>query len=496
MGRLFRLLAVLLGSAVLGLLLFAGVVIGLRALQVAFFYEPLPAEHAEQKAAYLASLAPVDPATAPNVVVIFFDDLGYGDLSSYGSQLIRTPRIDQAAREGMRFTSFYSGSPVCTPSRAALLTGRYPVRSRTHRHVFFSEDSWIAWARKMLGVGNEIPRDEIMIPEILGAAGYATAMVGKWHLGGIPGHLPNDFGFDAYYGVLWSNDMQPLHVYRNAEIELRDETPIVNGGAFRDAETDVEMRGVDQRTLTRRYTEESIAFIEAHRDEPFFLYLAHTFPHVPHFADLAHAGESPGGVYGDVVEDLDRSTGAILDALDRLGLSDETLVLITSDNGADYNGSPGFLRGRKGDTYEGGQRVPLVARWPGRIPAGAVNDAMAMNIDFLPTALALAGLPAPEDRVLDGRDLTAVLEGAQASPHEALHYFSVPGGAIAASRGPRFKYIAESGDLGRSKPQLHDLARDQENHNLIALHPEPAARLRRAFETMRDALAENPRGWR
>ena len=485
------LLLVLIGVAVLG--------IGLRWLQVRFFYEPLGGERADEKQLYMEKIERVDPERAPNFVIVLFDDLGWGDLSSYGNRLIRTPSMDAAAAEGLRMTDFYSASPVCTPSRAALLTGRYPVRSFTHNHVFFSEASPIATVRRMLGQGNELPRDEILLPEALGAAGYATGMIGKWHLGGIDGHQPNDFGFQSFYGVLTSNDMQPLHVYRNRKIELRDETARLPMAAFRDEDSDIEMRGVDQRTLTRRYTEEAIRFVEKNRDRPFFLYLAHTFPHVPHFADSEHEGESSGGIYGDVVEDLDRSTGALLDALDRLALARDTLVLITSDNGADYNGSPGFLRGRKGEVYEGGQKVPMIARWPGHIRPGRVSDAMAMNIDLFPTLLSMAGVPLPRDRVIDGRDLSRLLmsDQEQASPHDLLFYFPVLRGNFpAGARSARFKYLASTGDVGRDKAILTDVHRDQEGHNLIRRFPEEGARLGEAVVSFGAELAENPRGWR
>ncbi len=496
MLRRLRGLSTFLGSILLLGLGLAIVVLGLRWAQVTFFYQPTEPEHAAEKAAYLASIGAVDPASAPRFVVIFFDDLGWGDLSSYGSELISTPHIDGAAAEGLRMTDFYSASPVCTPSRAALLTGRYPVRSGTHNHVFFPHGSPVGVARRMAGLGNELPTDEILLPEALGAAGYATGMIGKWHLGDLPGHLPNDFGFQEYLGVRYSNDMQPLHLYRNGEIEARDETPTIGWGAFRDEDEDAPMKGVDQRGLTRRYTEGAITFLEAHRDEPFFLYLAHTFPHVPHFADPEHAGSSEGGIYGDVVEDLDRSTGRILAALDRLGLAEQTLVLITSDNGADYNGSPGFLRGRKGEVLEGGQRVPMIARWPGRIAAGGVSDAIAMNIDVFPTLLALAGLPLPDDRVVDGADLSGLLEGSSPTPHDLVFYFPTTGGVPAGARDARFKYLASTGDLGRDKPMLSDVRRDREAHNLIRRFPEEGARLADAVQRLADDVESNPRGWR
>jgi arylsulfatase A-like enzyme len=490
-----RRLAMFVGVTVLGTVSLAVVVLLVRWAWVYWFYEPTKPEHAAQKAAYLASLPRVDAATAPRFVVILFDDLGYGDLSVQGNRLIHTPQLDRMAAEGLRMTQFYSASPVCTPSRAALLSGRYPVRSRTHQHVFFAEELFAATVRKMLGAANELPRDEILLPEALAAAGYATGMVGKWHLGGIPGHQPNDFGFQEYFGVLWSNDMQPLHLYRNRTIETRDETEFSRFGFF-DEDGPRTPRGVDQRLLTRRYTEEAIAFIERHRDQPFLLYLAHTAPHVPHFPDPEHAGSSAGGPYGDVVEDLDRSTGAVLAALERLGLATQTLVVVTSDNGADYEGSPGGLRGRKQETYEGGMRVPLLVRWPGRVSSGVVSEAMAMNIDLFPTLLGLAGLPLPPDRVIDGVDLTAVWRSGAASPHDLLFYFPTIGASPAAVRDARFKYLRETGQQWRSKPHLSDLLLDQEAHNLVKRHPEEASRLRAVLDTMTRAVQQNPRGWR
>jgi arylsulfatase A-like enzyme len=497
--RWMRGLATAIGGLLLLLILAAFLVSGIRWLQVTFFYEPLGGERDAEKQVYLDGIETVDSARPPNFVVVLFDDLGWGDLSSYGSPLIRTPRIDAVAAEGLRMTDFYSASPVCTPSRAALLTGRYPVRSETHNHVFFGESSPIATVRRMLGQGNELPRDEVLLPEVLAAAGYATGMIGKWHLGGIPGHLPNDFGFHSYYGVLTSNDMQPLHIYRDTEIEVRDETPRLMLGAFRDEDSDVEMKGVDQRTLTRRYTDEAIGFIEENKDRPFFLYLAHSFPHVPHFADPEHAGESPGGIYGDVVEDLDRSTGALLDAIARLGLADDTIVMITSDNGADYNGSPGNLRGRKGEVYEGGQKVPMIIRWPGRIEAGRVSGAMAMNIDLFPTLLSLAGVPLPTDRVIDGEDLSDFLSSEQdlEGPHDLLFYFPViSGDTPTAVRSADFKYLVSTDDTGRDKPSLTDVRLDQEGHNLIRRFPDEGIRLRGAIDVFIQDLEENPRGWR
>ena len=491
-------MALIVGALVLAVAVSLGVVLGLRLAQVRLFPSAPEGEHEEQKEAYLAAIEAVNPAEAPNFVVIFFDDLGYGDLSSYGNRLIDTPRIDRLAREGVRLTDFYAAAPVCTPSRAALLTGRYPVRSETHTHVFFPDEMPMGTLRRMGGYANELPKDEITIAEALRAAGYATGMIGKWHLGALPGHWPNDFGFDSYFGVHWSNDMLPLHLYRDDQVEVEDTTVVDNPiGAFRDEDMAFERTGgVDQTQLTRRYTEEAVRFLEEHQDGPFFLYLAHTFPHVPHFADPAHEGRSDGGLYGDVVEDLDRSTGAIVDALDRLGLSERTLVLVTSDNGADYGGSAGALRGRKGDTYEGGQRVPFIAWWPGTIPQGQTTDAMAMNIDLFPTLLGLAGVGLPTDRVIDGRDLSAVWTEGASSPHEYLYYFPMMREEPDAVRDRRFKYLRSADDVGRGKPVLTRLDADNESHNLVRRFPKEAARLADALRGMTTQVEENPRGWR
>jgi arylsulfatase A-like enzyme len=470
-------------------------VFAVRLAQVRLFFEEPPAEHLEEKRSYLASLTAIDPTRAPNFIVILFDDLGWGDLSVQGNALIRTPRIDRAAEEGVRLTHFYSASPVCTPSRAALLTGRYPPRAGVRHHVFFPDESLVGTLRRVLGEPNELDRDEILLPEALAAAGYTTAMVGKWHLGGRPGHRPNDFGFQSWFGVLWSNDMWPLHLFRNDEIVERDGRPASLFGEH-DEEDPLGPGGVDQSRLTERYTDEAIAFVEANRDRPFFLYVSHTAPHVPHYPSPDHAGASEGGVYGDVIEDLDRSTGAILDALSRLGLESNTLVLITSDNGADWSGSPGGLRGRKQETFEGGQRVPMIARWPGRLPAGAVTDAMAMNIDIFPTLLDLAGLPLPTDRTIDGRDMLPVLADGRASPHESLLYFPTLGGEPVAVRDARFKFRESTGQLGRDRPHLSALEGDAEAHDLRHKYPEVARRLSEVLEAAQREFDANPRGWK
>lgn len=516
--RALRAAALLIGVPLLAVSLLGSLLFVARCAQVRLLPRAPDAPHLAQKQAYLDSIAPLERAgatdasavgaeTPPNFVIILFDDLGHGDLSSYGNRLIDTPRIDAAAEAGLSFRHFYSASPVCTASRAALLTGRYPPRTGTDRHVFFPEGSGFATGRRMLGWTNELPADEITFAEALARAGYATGMVGKWHLGSRPGFMPNDFGFARWLGVLYSNDMWPLDLYRDGRVIQADARP---GGAFaaeRDETRPLGEGGIDQSRLTSLYTDEAIDFLERHAAEPFVLYVAHTFPHVPHYPSAEHAGESEGGAYGDVVEDLDRSTGAILDALDRLGLSERTLVLITSDNGADYGGSAGGLRGRKGSTYEGGQRVPMIALWPGTIAAGRVDETPAMQIDVFPTLLSLAGLPLPDDRTIDGIDLSTLLVGdafapegtPAAAPAEVLarplYFFPVTDSRPDAVRLGVFKWKRATGDWGRDRGHLSRVDLDVEAHDLSSLSPRVAEDLARRLEAMRAEVGERPRGW-
>ncbi len=495
--RILGRLASTLGWTVLVALVLGATGLALRWAWVSVAPTAPDAPHLEQKRRYLSELPAVDPKRAPNVVVVLFDDLGYGDLSMHGNRLIETPRIDRAAAEGLRMDHFHSASPVCTPSRAALLTGRYPPRTRTDRHVFFPDASPVGRARRVLGWANELPADEITLAEVLGSAGYATGMVGKWHLGDRAGFRPRDFGFDSWFGVLFSNDMVPLDLYRDDEvIEADGRAPGRFGQGERDEQAPLGPGGIDQTRLTERYTEEAIAFIEANRERPFFLYLAHTFPHVPHYPSSEQAGRSRGGRYGDVVADLDRSTGAVLDTLARLGLAERTAIFITSDNGADYGGSPGALRGRKGEILDGGQRVPMILHWPGRVAAGRTSEQPAMNVDLFPTVLAWAGLPLPGDRVIDGVDLSPVLLEGGALPDRALYYYPVLDTLPGAVRVGAFKYLAQTGDVGRDRAHLTRTDLDNEAHDLGMLHPEVAGRLAARLDEMRDRVADNPRGWR
>ncbi|MEM7367430.1 MAG: sulfatase [Bacteroidota bacterium] len=496
----------------LGYLLLSVILVGLltwfvwRPIKLAS-YSPVKADRLPQKQAYLESIRP-QSTQSPNIILINFDDLGYGDLSCYGNQLIRTPVMDSLAAHGIRMTDFYSCSPVCTPSRAGLLTGRHPERSYAGDHVYFPEDHVVSSFRKLLSLKNEIPQDEIMLSEILKSAGYRTAIIGKWHLGDRSGHLPNDFGFDTYFGVRYSNDMLPLHLYRNQEILEEDHTELVSGSkSYTDPDMPLKRQGTDQTQLTIRYTEEAIQFIQHNQEQPFFLYLPHSFPHVPHFSSPRQAGQSEAGLYGDVIEDLDWSVGQIMAELHRMQLDSNTLVFITSDNGGDLQGSVGHFRGRKQLTFEGGQRVPMIIYAPSLIPAPVTTKEMASNLDILPTVLDLLDLKLPEDRIIDGKSLLPLIQGQQAGPHSFLFYTSAQTGEFKGVRNRRFKYLEDApgnaipllgplGIISSMKPQLSELTRDNESHNLIKKYADEAEELKEVLEESRKAIEQNRRGWR
>lgn len=425
----------------------------------------------------------------PNIVIIYADDLGYGDLGCYGHPTIRTPHLDRMAAEGMRFTEFYSAAEVCTPSRAALLTGRYPIRNGMCHDQFR-----VLRANAKGG----LPKDEVTLPELLKQQGYATGMVGKWHLGHLPEHLPPHHGFDSYFGLPYSNDMQPAADAPQGRAKFFQEnhdfwkTPLIRG-------LETIERHPDQRQLTRRYTEEAQRFVEANKERPFFLYIAHTFPHVPLFASESFRGQSPAGIYGDVVEELDGSVGQVLQTLRDHGLDGNTMVVFSSDNGPwlifdHHGGSAGLLREGKGSTWEGGMRVPGIVWWPGKIPSGVVQRQMATTMDLFVSCAKLGGAAPPTDRPLDGIDIRPLLFQQGSVERDAFMFYR--GSTLYAARlGPwKAHYITRSA-YGSDKPQSHDppllfhLGEDPgEKFNRAAEHPDVLTRIREAVDRHRQSV--------
>lgn len=412
------------------------------------------------------------PASAarkrPNFVVIFTDDQGYQDIGCFGSPLIKTPHLDKMAAEGMKLTDFYVAAPVCTPSRAALLTGCYAQRVRLPNVLF---------PNSKIGIN----ADEITIAELLKTRGYATACIGKWHLGHLPPFLPTRHGFDHYFGIPYSNDMRPTPL-------MRDEKVIEEPA--------------NQATLTERYTKEAIKFIIQNKDRPFFLYLPHTMPHVPLHVSERFKGKSKRGLYGDVIECIDWSTGQILDTLGRLGLDKDTLVVFTSDNGpwlskGKNGGSALPLRSGKGTTYEGGMRVPCIMRWAGKIPAGSVCSEIAASMDLFPTFARLSGARMPTDRIIDGNDIRPLLSGVKGAktPHEAFFYYR--GYNLEAVRSGKWKLILERSQRRKNQPArkipeaLYDLRADiGETKDVSAEHPQVVQRLNELAERCREDIGD------
>jgi arylsulfatase A-like enzyme len=430
---------------------------------------------------------PFAAAASPNFVVIYADDLGYGDLGCYGAKGYETPELDQMAQEGMRFTDFSTSSSICTPSRAGLLTGRYAKRWGHNGRVFFPTSK------------DGMPPSEITIAEVLKQAGYQTGLVGKWHLGHQPEFLPTAQGFDLYFGIPYSNDMwedpaTPLAKravfnegmsrsdYLNHNVNdkksHKDKVPLMSG-------TEVIEWPVDQSLLTRRYTEKAQAFIAENKDTPFFLYLAHSMPHTPLYASEAFAGKTKRGLFGDVIEELDWSVGQILKTLRENGLEKNTLVIFTSDNGPwlskkENAGNAGPLRDGKFSDYEGGCRVPCIAWQPGTVPAGSVCDVQTSTLDLLPTFAALAGTQAPQDRTIDGLDIRTVLTG-NFNDAPKRDFFLYRTDAI---RTGDWKYVQK-----KKSAELFDLSKDQgESKNLVRQHPEKAENLSRKLEEVKQSM--------
>ncbi len=456
-----------------------------------------------------AKNAAVIPTERPNVVILFADDLGYGDVGCYGATKIRTPNLDRLATAGTRFTSFYVAQPVCTASRAALMTGCYSNRVGMAGALNHTSSNGIA-------------ADEQLLPEMLHDRGYATACFGKWHLGHHAQFLPTRNGFDEFFGIPYSNDNGPLH-------------PVIRGipGLPLIRQAEVIETDPDQSQFTRRITDHAIRFIEQNSTRPFFLYVPHVMPHVPIFASDKFRGRSANGLYGDVIEELDAGVGEVLDALKRLKLEDNTLVIFASDNGpflsyGEHAGSPGALREGKLTTFEGGVRVPCLMRWPGRVPAGRVCRELASTLDLLPTLARITGATLP-DQQLDGQNLVPLLLGqADAQPRDSFYYYS--GDELHAVRAGAWKlhlphdYLTTAAEPGRGgKPSNFDklapVAIEQsgirgiasrhgyrvetiglalfnldvdlgETNNVAAFHPEIVARLQSLAALAREDLGD------
>ena len=443
----------------------------------------------DKKTAALLTLALAPSLTTvaadkPNFVVVFCDDLGYGDLGCFGHPTIRTPNLDRLAREGQRWTSFYVGASVCTPSRAAILTGRLPVRN-----------GMMSAKRRVLLPHSRggLPHSEVTIAELLKSAGYTTAAVGKWHLGHLPEHLPTEHGFDTYWGIPYSNDMDHQRGFpgyrRKAREDPSYQPPIAQYNVPLIHDKKVIERPADQRTITTRYTDKAIEFIRAKKDGPFFVYLAHNLPHIPLFAGEKHRGKSPRGIFGDVIEEIDAGVGKIARTLEELGIAKNTLLVFTSDNGPwlpfhTHGGSAGLLREGKGTTFEGGMREPTIFWWPGRISSG-VQSGMGATMDLLPTFCKLAGVAPPEDRTLDGHDLSALLLGkTETSPRDTVFYWRSEK-LYAVRSGPWKAHFITEGCYGigpkreeHEIPLLYNLETDpSEKYDVAALHPDILERL-------------------
>ncbi len=436
---------------------------------------------AATQALLMSRHAQAEGGTPPNIVIIFTDDQGYGDVGCYGAKGFKTPNLDAMAREGMQFTDFYVAAPVCTPSRAALMTGCYPKRlGLAHRVLFPYSDTGLNL-------------DEVTIAEMLKSKGYSTACIGKWHLGHHSKFLPTRQGFDYFFGTPYSNDMNGYYYkhmdFQSPPLPLMQQEEIIE-------------EDPNQEFLTRRYTEEAVRFILTHKQHPFFLYLPHNMPHRPIHASERFKGKSKHGLYGDVIEEIDWSVGQILRTLKEAGIDQNTWVIFTSDNGPVVfegirdgyrSGSAGPLRGHKNTTWEGGMREPCIMRWPGTIPAGSVCKEMACTMDLLPTISKIVDAPLPANRI-DGKDIQPLITaqpGAR-SPHEFFYYYRDD--RLQAVRSGRWKlhvYRPEwKEDTGHS-PLLYDLQEDVgESKNVAEKHPDVVKRLLKLAQDAREDLGD------
>ena len=409
----------------------------------------------------------------PNVIIIFVDDLGYGDLSSFGHPTIKTPNIDQMAKDGVKLTQFYVGASICTPSRAALLTGRLAIRSG----MAGSENSGnVLYPRSTGG----LPQSEITIAEAVKEQGYTTGIIGKWHLGHLPEFLPLNNGFDYYFGIPYSNDMLPPRYKKAPELPLYENQKILESDP-------------DQNLLTKRYTEKAIDFIKENKDGPFFLYYPNNFPHTPLHASRDFVNTSKRGLYGDVVQEIDWSVGEILKTLKQLNIDENTLVFFTSDNGpwlkrGKNGGSAGLLYEGKASTYEGGFRVPAIVRWPGKIPDNQISNAITTSMDLFPTILNLSGAPIPEDRVLDGVDLMPLFRGEKKEVNSVVYYY-LRNELYAIRKGSWKAHFITKNSYSKEKPKVHNppllfnIDTDpSEKYEIGGKHPEKIEAILRIYE--------------
>lgn len=424
----------------------------------------------------------------PNIVLIFIDDMGYGDIGPFGNTKLKTPHLDKFAAEGTKFTSFYA-TPVCSMSRACLLTGCYNTRVSIPGVLFPGSK-----------VG--LHTDEITLAEVVKQKGYATICIGKWHLGHREPFLPTKQGFDSYFGIPYSNDMtiDPKNarfakncVFRDGMTEDKARAEAIRNVVPLMRNEEVVEYPADQSTLTKRYTEEAVKFITANKGKPFFVYLPHNMVHFPLAASEKFKGKSDGGLFGDAVEEIDWSVGEVMKALKDAGVDNNTLVIFTSDNGA-AGGSSAPWRGKKGSTFEGGVREPCIMRWPGQIPAGQSCNQIAGNIDLLPTFAALVGAKLPSDRVLDGRDISALLRNPQAGPVRDTHLYFAGNGSLSAIRQGDWKlFLSNPANMGANKkakaknaepaaatgPVLYNLASDPaETKDVAAEQADVVSKLR------------------
>ena len=429
----------------------------------------------------------------PNFIIIFADDLGYGDLSSYGNPTIHTPNLDRMAHEGQKWTNFYVAASVCTPSRAALLTGRLTVRSGMSNgktRVLFPNSK------------KGLPASEITLAEQLKKAGYNTACIGKWHLGHKEQYLPTNNGFDSYFGIPYSNDMDQiagLHKNRDYWSLQNDsiKTEHFNVPLLRD--TKIVERPANQNNITKRYSDAAVSYIKDQKDTPFFLYLAHNLPHIPLFASKDFLGSSKRGLYGDVVEEIDNGVGKILKALQEEGLAENTIVVFTSDNGPwlpfkNNGGSAGPLRAGKGTTWEGGMREPGIFWGPGMVKPGLVTD-IGSTMDLFATFSAMAGIALPDDRIIDGKDLSQTLLQGKPSPRNSILYYR--GTELFAARLGDFKahFITQGayGEFGEREvhdpPLLYNVNYDvSEKFNIAGDHPEIIEQIKTLIKTHNSKL--------